>query len=159
MYLFVFIKLVLCQCFVGVVTAVTEQCAAKSHCLDMDDFLSNRWFFHICAKCENETKGRIRFCKDLKLFLGPCFSVEAVLSSCLCTAVHSCPAQQERWHCWGDTEAALNSWVLLLFSELLLWVLSVISISSGTETWGFHFCSDMISSSCTPGPVHLLLLH
>lgn len=94
MYLFVFIKLVLCQCFVGVVTAVTEQCASKSHCLDMDDFLSNRRFFHICAKCENETKGRIRFCKGFDsfpwlLFLSGGGAVQLSLHSCAqlsCTA-------------------------------------------------------------------------
>lgn len=99
----------------------------------MGDFLSNSWFFHVCVKCENDTKGRIRFCNGFDAFPRPLFvSVPAQL----CSAVSQ---QQQWWHCWGDThtEAAGSCFsALSLCCGCCPWSPG----SSRTERWGFHFC-------------------
>lgn len=112
--------------------------------LDMGDSLSNRWFL-----VKMILKEELDFVMDLIIFLGHCFSLEAVLSSCPCTAVHSSLTAAGamallRGHLrWGSSRQL----ELLLFPELGCGCSRLHPASSGTERWGFHFYSLTSSPS------------
>lgn len=80
------------------------------------DGLSNRWFLHICVKCENDTKGRIRFCKGFDAFPWPLFLGRG---GGVQLSLHSCAQLSDGCRSDGIAEGTLRE---LLGAASVLWV-------------------------------------